>query len=222
MNERVSMTHRHAVCLLAAVLALAGGCDESLPTYAPPADILSVSVRPLNAVSDTVRYTMQDNNNPNLVRVTMNSLSHGYEIMLVNRYEETIQDDLEIDGTLELAWREKPELTAVLPLSNTAFFDGGYDPSTRLLTINPGDTVRLRVYWNFRLATTEWAFTQTKYTDGPSYFTGPLQSASDRIHAPMALAGTVKVKLLRSLSFTEARTEDDIVVNFKGRVLNPP
>ena len=192
-----------------------------MPVYAPPENVLSTEIIPLNAATDSVRYSMVDNNNPNLARVTLTSPYHGYEIAIVNNYEETIQDDLEIEGHLELAWEEKPELKAVIPLTNTSFYDGDYDPATGLLTINPGDTVRLRAYWDFRLSGNVWAFTQLKHTDGPAIVIGPFQVVADRFHVPMKLRVTVKIKLLRSISFIEKTATDDFIVLFKGRISFP-
>jgi hypothetical protein len=197
-------------------------CNESLPVYTPPENVLITEIIPLNAVTDSVRYTMRDDNNPNLVRVTLTTPFHGYEIAIVNNYEETIQDDLEIEGNLELAWEEKPELKAVIPITNTSFYDGDLDPVTGLVTINPGDTIRLRVYWDFRLTTSVWAFTQIQYTDGPAVVVGPMQVISDRFHKAMLLKATVKVKVLRSLSFIETTKDESIPVIFKGRITYPP
>ncbi len=197
-------------------------CNESLPVYIPPSDIFGASVRPLNALTDTVRYSMRDDNNPNLVRVTLITPFNGYEIAIVNRYEETIQDKMEIEGTVDLLWAEKPDLNAVLTLSNTSIYDGDLDPVTGLLTVNPGDTIRLRVFWNFRLTTNDWAFTQVRYTDGPAYSIGPMQVVSDRFHQTMLLNAVVKVKIFRSLSFIEAHTKESIPVLFKGRITYPP
>jgi hypothetical protein len=198
------------------------GCNESLPVYTPPENVLKASIGALNTPIDTVRYSMLDDNNPNLVRVTLTSPFHGYELAIVNNYEETIQDDLDVEGQLELAWVEKPELKAVIPITNTSFYDGDLDPVTGLLTINPGDTVRFRVYWNFRLTTTDWAFSQVHYTDGPAVVVGPMQVFSDRFHKAMLLNATVKVKVFRSLSFIEAQTKESIPVLFKGRITYPP
>lgn len=197
-------------------------CNESLPVYTPPENVLKASIVALNTPTDTVRYSMLDDNNPNLVRVTLNSPFNGYEIVFVNTYEETIQDDMEIDGTCELAWVEKPELKAMMTLSNTSFYSGDLDPATGMLTINPGDTVRLRVFWNFRLTTNDWAFSQVRYIDGPAYSTGPMQVQSDRLHSAMLLQAKIKIKLFRSLSFVEATSLDDIPVLFKGRITYPP
>jgi hypothetical protein len=198
------------------------GCNESLPLYTPPENVLSAEIIPLNPPTDTVRYTMLDNNNPNLIRVTLNSPFHGYEIAIVNNYEETIQDYMEIEGNIVLAWSDKPELRTIISMTNTSFYDGDYDPVTGLLTINPGDTVRLRVYWNFKLSTDDWAFSQLRSDDSPAYFNGPLSSAMDRIHVTMGLQAEVRVKLYRSLSFVDTRSKNDIPVIFKGKILSPP
>ncbi|MHB1050907.1 MAG: hypothetical protein ACYC09_12575 [Bacteroidota bacterium] len=216
------MKNAVVVILFCSTLIGIGSCNESLPVYTPPENVLSIEINPLNAETDSVRYSMLDNNNPNLVRVTLTSPFHGYEIAIVNNYEETIQDDLEIEGNLELSWEEKPELKAVIPITNTSFYDGDLDPVTGLVTINPGDTIRLRVYWDFRLTSSVWAFTQVQYTDGPAVVVGPMQVVSDRFHKPMLLAATIKVKILRSLSFIETAKDESIPVIFKGRISYPP
>jgi hypothetical protein len=197
-------------------------CNESLPVYNSPIDVLGVSIAPVYTATDTVRYTMKDNNNPNLVTVTLNSPIHGYEIAIVNAYEETIQDNLEIEGHLELVWEENPELKAVIPITNTSVYDGDLDPVTDLLTINPGDTVRLRIFWDFRLTTNDWAFTQIRYTEGLAHYIGPFQIVSYRFHDPMLLKASVKVKVFRSLSFVGTTAKETFPVLFKGTITYPP
>ncbi len=197
-------------------------CNDPLPTYTPPTNVLSADVLPLNAIKDTVRYSMLDNNNPNLVKITLNSAFYGYEIKIVNMYEETIQDYFEVEGTLELSWKEKPELKSVIPITATSFYSGVLDPTSNLLTINPGDTVKLRVYWNFKLTTEDWAFTQVKSTDSPVYSGGAFNFYFYRTHEPMLLTAKLKVKIFRGLSFVEKQSIDDFPVVFQGKVTMPP
>lgn len=208
--------------ILSCIALITLSCNESLPAYNPPENVLRVSISSLTTPTDTIRYTMIDNNNPNLVAVSLNSPFNGYEISIVNLYEETIQDNMEIEGTVELSWVDKPELKTILKISNTSFYDGNLDPVTGLLTLNPTDTVHLRIFWNFKLATDDWAFSQIQYIDGPMYNAGSNKFVADRFHQTMLLHGTVKVKLFKSLSFVEAQTKEDFSVTFKGKIFSPP
>jgi len=165
---------------------------------------------------------MRSDNNPNLAVVNLQSPFNGYEIRFVNVYDETIQDDLEIDGTIELAWVDKPDLKAIVPISNTSFYGGDLNPVTGLLTVNPGDTVRLRAFWNFKLTTNDWAFSHVQYTETLAYYVGPFQFQSDRFHRAMDLRVTVRVKVFRSLSYIETQSVSDFPVLFKGTITYPP
>ncbi len=198
------------------------GCNEILPEYSQPENLLSAEVVPLNVASDTVSYYIIDNNNPNLVFIRLDSPFNGYEIRIINTYEETIQDDADVTGTVELIWNDQPKFSAEIPVTLPAVFSQHYDPSTGLITVNPGDTIVLRVYWNFRFTSGEWAFTKQGGTDGPSFFVAPKITAYYRYHHPMYLTVKTKVKLFRSLSYIENKFQDETIVIFKGYVRSPP
>ena len=207
--------------LLSVIVAFASlRCNESLPVYNAPANILSAVVSPVNFVSDTVRYRMMDENNPSLVSVRLFSPKFGIDVKIVNIYSETIQDDADIQGTLELTWIDKVEMKASIPLSSSGIIGGQYDPVTHLITLNPGETVTIRVYWDYHFTNTEWAFMHLPYSDGPSYWYGPYQMAFERFHNPLNLHANVKVKVFRSLSFVDAAIKDVIPVFFKGQILS--
>ena len=197
-------------------------CNESLPVYVGPSNILSAEISSMNAPTDTVKYRMVDDNNPNLVAVRIFGAPLGFEIKIVNVYSETIQDDADVQGTLELRWADKQEFKTILPLAVTGVTSSQYDPKTGLITLNPGDTITLRTYWDYHFLNNDWAFTHAPYTDGPSYYYGKLTTAYDRTYDPLLLHGIVKVKLFRSLSFVDAETVKDIPILFKGQIISPP
>lgn len=197
-------------------------CNESLPVYSSPENILQAMTVPLNSPEDTVRYFMRDNNNPNLVTVRLDSPFNGYEVKIVNTFDETVQDDADVQGKLELSWKDKTTLTAEIPITITNFYSSHYDPSNGLITINPGDTARLRVFWNFKLTTSDWAFTQQQSVDGNMYYVGPLSSEFKRYHLPMEFQMKLHVKIFRSLGYIDAVSKENDVVLFQGTVRNPP
>lgn len=194
-------------------------CNESLPVHVPPLNVLSTSLGALSGASDTVLYMMFDYNNPNQIPVTLSTPPLGFEVKVVNVYDETIQDDAEVSGTLELEWIDKPDFKATLNLLVTGIVGSHYDPKTKLITLNPGDTLRIRTYWNYRLSNNDWAFSKQQAVDGP-WITG----GGDffRFHNPMRFRGRIKMKLFRSLALIESVSSNEFVVNFKGRIFAPP
>lgn len=120
---------RFAVCL-AGVLGLSVlSCDESLPPYTPPQDVLAI----------TQVFAAQGTINPGIP--ILNVLITG-----VNQYEETFEDTVNANGEVRIWWKRHPEFKATLPLSN-----GHFVPPTPIrgsrLTLDPGDTFHMKTVW---------------------------------------------------------------------------
>ncbi len=194
-------------------------CNESLPVYTAPPDVLRASVTAINSPTDTVNYRMFDENNPNLAAVRILTPPFGFEVNVTNIYSETIQDDADVQGTLELTWVDKTENKASIPLQLTGITGSQYDPATNLITLNPGDSLKLRTYWDFKLITKDWAFTKQQAVDGP-WING--NGNFYRFHLPMEFRARISVKIFRSLSFTETISQNTVTVNFKGLIIAPP
>ena len=208
--------------LVSCILLIAeAGCNESLPAHDPPKNILIGWTVPVNGAEDTVRYFKIDSNNPNLVAVTINSQQNAYDIYVVNTYEETIQDYADVNGKITLRWINKPSIHTELAVSNSSIYEGAYDSETNLLTIDPGDTLKIRAYWNFKFSDETWAFGQLKYVDGQQFFVFSKVFDNFRYHEPLYLSNSARIKIFRSLSDIDVSTKEQFEVNFVGRIRHP-
>ena len=104
-------------------------CSEHLPAYDDPSDLFSGTLE--------VRYVMAEHNE---VLVTL---------MVRNRYDETLQDTAEFAGTCELTLLRNPSLRKTIALSSALLQWGDYDSRTRILTVDPGESIILAAHWDF-------------------------------------------------------------------------
>ncbi|MCI0493567.1 hypothetical protein L0Z72_01060 [candidate division KSB1 bacterium] len=64
----------------------------------------------------------------------------------VNRYIETFQDTVKVNGNIHIWWARKPEIEANVPLSNRHFTDPTRI-SGSVLTLDPGEEFHLETLW---------------------------------------------------------------------------
>lgn len=127
------------------------GCGESLPPRSDPANLFAISIATqYNIVND---FGMLD------VLITLKS-----------NYEETLQDVALLDGTLMIDWTIAPELRGNIVPRRTAHIEPSqivhakkYDSFTRILTIDPGDSIILRYRWNFKMDDSTNLYKQFRY-----------------------------------------------------------
>lgn len=116
------------------------GCDESLPPREDPGNYFVSSL-------DTF-YDFS-------VNPSRNTLI--FYLRVYNNYDETIEDDADIKGTLEIEWiipdEQRPPVnikrTVSLKRDNIQFAKG-FDRVRQRLTINPKDTISLYFLWDFK------------------------------------------------------------------------
>jgi hypothetical protein len=106
-------------------------CDESLPPRNDPSILFDGIINS--------KYTLLWNQN-----------SLQIEVGLINIYDETIQANANIAGTVEVILLRNNSLKKTIHfdvsnLSTPKF----YNPTTQEITINPGDTIKFLYVWNF-------------------------------------------------------------------------
>ena len=115
-----------AAGLAAAVLS----CDEALPPYQDPADVFTMTM--------TGEYSM--NQWENVVKAY---------VTVANRYDETFQARAVLRGRLKITWQRDTSMHKTVMLDSTNLFSTpNYNKETGVLTIDPGDTFRVRYVWN--------------------------------------------------------------------------
>ena len=111
-------------------LGLLSSCQEELPVYQDPRSVLKGSVGEQYLLSST----------ENVVRL---------EFAAVNRYDETFQAEGVLRGEMTLTLGRRPEVRKTLILGPSNVVKGQYNPTSHELTMDPGDTVRFAVYWDY-------------------------------------------------------------------------
>lgn len=112
------------------LVGLSLSCKEPLPSYQDPTQVFSGTLRPVYQYSGT-----------------QNSLNA--QLVVVNDYDETFEGRTLFEGTIEIVLARKPDLKKTFFLSSSNLIQGKYNPGSRVLTLDPGDSVRVGVAWNF-------------------------------------------------------------------------
>jgi len=122
---------RIAVYFVATLLVQLGACKEPLPSRNDPTDLFNARIE--------AQYFLSPNENVLLVFLTF-----------INKFDETFQDTAIFSGSirLELGRNLSYRKTVTLGDSNLILAKS-YDRNSRVLTIDPGDSIRLRYRWNF-------------------------------------------------------------------------
>jgi hypothetical protein len=113
------------------LMALVMSCDESLPPYQDPRNILQASMRG--------RYVLSPDDNS--LHVTL---------IVKNVYEETIQAQATLRGTIVVTAKRNSSIQITLPITaNNITYATSYNRATGILTIDPQDTVVFSASWSF-------------------------------------------------------------------------
>lgn len=126
----MNLTSLVSKSMVVAVVGLCLSCKERLPSYEDPTQIFSGILRP------TYQYSG-----------TQNSLN--VQLVVVNDFDETFEGRTLFEGTVEIVLARKPDLKKTFFLSSSNLIQGKYNAGSRVLTLDPGDSVRVRVSWNF-------------------------------------------------------------------------
>ncbi|MBI3787373.1 MAG: hypothetical protein HY276_03860 [Ignavibacteriales bacterium] len=109
-----------------------GPCDESLPTYQAPDKIFEGTLLPTYILS-----------------LTQNTLS--VQLIVRNIFDETFYAPGILKGTVEIVSAKDPSIRKTFAIGPTNVIRApGYDRNTGMLLIDPGDTIRVGVQWNFK------------------------------------------------------------------------
>lgn len=122
---------RIALLFLLTCGVLALSCNESLPPYNDPGHVFEGQL--------LARYTL-----------TLNENSLKVEFRFTNVFDETLNGVADLQGSGLITLKRKPTVRKTFTITSAHLVSGKYVPSTRVLTIDPGDTVRLIYTWDFR------------------------------------------------------------------------
>jgi hypothetical protein len=110
-------------------------CDEKLPVYVEPKNILSLRVAKVEQLSD--RQAPPDH--------------QAVHIQLVgeNIFDEVFQDSIDIKGSLRIWWKRKPNRYRTVYLTLTDFTSRDLIHGGRMLLV-PGQQFTVDVIWNLK------------------------------------------------------------------------
>ena len=131
MNNTVLSSLFLRLSLLTLLLSCVSiSCNETLPEYRDPLDVLSAHVRG--------RY---------ILVVSDNSLK--VDLLVVNTFDETFEAKAILAGSGTITMKRKPNIRKTFSLTAANWTNGKYNPTTGILRMDPGDTLRLVYSWNF-------------------------------------------------------------------------
>jgi len=117
--------------VLLVLLSLIPGCNEQLPPYADPRNILSAETH------GEYVLTVRDN-------------SVNFFVVVRNDFDESLQAVAAISGTMEIVLQRDTTVRKTVTLSNTNLIHGtNYVPSTGEIIFDAGDTVTLLYKWDW-------------------------------------------------------------------------
>lgn len=116
--------------ILMAFLTTGPICNESLPPYENPRDLLAGGI--------SATYVLTENQN--VVRVFLD---------VTNRYDETLEGPADFTGSISITMAADPRFNMTFPLSAAQLMTPGvYNSGTGVITIDPGETIRFGVTWD--------------------------------------------------------------------------
>lgn len=125
-------------CRLLALLALSLlvlSCDERLPTYVAPANVLALRVTTIEQLND--HFAPPGNQEVHLV------------IVGENVHDEVFQDTVDFRGSVRIWWKRKPGRFKTIFLSEKNLTDRTLVHNRKMLLV-PGQQFSMDVLWNLR------------------------------------------------------------------------
>ncbi len=117
--------------VMAGAFTLLGPCDEPLPPYSEPELILEGAMR--------TQYICAWASGNRMVAY----------LDVTNVYDETLDDTVRLEGTIAFRSVRMPDIKRTFAIGPDEISSGtGYNPITRRLTLDPGETLVFSVSWD--------------------------------------------------------------------------
>ncbi len=153
-------------------------CDESLPPRQDPSNVFRLHINPDYEYSQSTNYL-------------------AVQLSFVNDFDETFSGLMALDGTVVIVSQRDTSIHRTFPITAQNLVHGHYDPSSGILTTDPGDSVVVAVSWDFtddagkRLQSTLFQYSTdplcaSREISNPETFE---VTARTRVFAPLALTG---------------------------------
>ncbi len=129
------LTARIAAALCVGWLLAASGCNESLPVYEDPKDVMRISVVAVEQLDDHLAPPGRQQ-----VRIVLQG---------VNTYEEPFLDSVRIEGTMKIIWERQPFRYRTVKLTRRDLTDASLVTNGKMLLL-PGQAFSMEIFWNMR------------------------------------------------------------------------
>lgn len=116
-------------------------------------------------------------------------------IIIVSTFDEVLQDQPEVSGMLDIRDDDLADVSATIPITISSLSAPQYNPRTGILTLFPGDSLKLRCSWGYRMDDNKWIFEKA----GVALDT-PGKGATFRTHLPVNLSASARVKLFKGVN----------------------
>lgn len=113
--------------LLLAIATLGPVCDERVPVYQDPRDVFSGWI----SVTSSTPSAMSIN------------------LVARNDFDETLEGEAVLRGEAEISLLNNPSIRKSFAFSPGDLITGKFNSTTGTLRVDPGDTIRLRVFWDY-------------------------------------------------------------------------
>ena len=119
----------------AVLLACSWSCDESLPVYVPPSNVLKMTISRVEQLNDRVAPPGKQS-----VRIDLTGQ---------NVFTDVFYDSVDIQGQIYVYWERKPDRFRTLYLTKANFVDKSLLTSGKML-LQPGQKFTVETYWNMK------------------------------------------------------------------------
>ncbi len=122
-----------ATVMLLALLSLT--CNETLPVYQQPQNVLSLSVTKIEQVNDHISPPTRP-----LVHIVLTG---------ENTFDEVMLDSVDIKGTMTIWWKRKPTRSRTITLTQKNLIDRSLVQNGKMMLV-PGQQFTMEAYWDVR------------------------------------------------------------------------
>jgi len=143
------------LCSLSALaMAVSLSCDESLPVFVPPKNILTLSLQTIEQLNDR----------------SAPPGCQAVRIVLVgeNTFDDVYQDSVDIKGSLRIWWKRIPQRYRTIYLTEQNFVNKELIHNGKMLLV-PGQQFTMEVFWNLKTDDSLYLATPQQMSFSPAY-----------------------------------------------------
>jgi len=201
-------------CIIIQSVVIQFSCEDPLPPYVNPGNILNATV---NFVYEPLVIYRYVDFNYFLPTLRYSTPSFIINIGVINKFDETLQDNIYIDGKVEIWISDRPDDKVTITINEYSINSSLVDPQTNILTLNPEDTLWLRVNWGYALDDGMPAFTRMQYIESHI----PNSSSLRHFHPEVFFTSRATVQIFKGVTPVRS-TEKKFLLSFQGTIAPPP